>query len=363
MTEASGAAAVSSGQQILQGIRDGRVPLQVRLFAAQGLLPVSREDLLRIQIMLAADPDEELAEVARTSIREAEPAAVVAWLADSGIAPMELDLLVRVRQEEAIWTAVASHVNVTDKTIRVLAANGSPLVQDVVITNQVRLLRCLELLEDLRSNPQASQVVLRRVREFEEEFIAKAVKNDGIPDVEEGPSMEDALAALKAIGAHIPSEEDLPYPQADEDPGVVAAVEKKGLSAFGKILNMNIKEKIVCGLKGSREDRAILINSRNRLVLRGVLASPKISDIEVERFANSRSVSDEVIRIICQNNKWLRQYPVVLALACNPKTPVKIAIRQLPKLSQRDVTKLAKDRNAKPIVRRRAKEMAESKKR
>ena len=50
-----------------------------------------------------------------------------------------------------------------------------PAVQDVVITNQVRILNCLEALEDLRANPQVSQVVLRRVREFEEEFIEKAV--------------------------------------------------------------------------------------------------------------------------------------------------------------------------------------------
>jgi hypothetical protein len=122
---------------------------------------------------------------------------------------------------------------------------------------------------------------------------------------------------------------------------------------------MSVKEKIVCALKGSREERAILINTRNRLVLRAVLACPKVNDVEVERYASSRSVSDEAIRIISANPRWLRLYPVILALALNPKTPIQTSIRILSRLSVRDVARVSRDRNVNPVIRRKAKEFYE----
>jgi hypothetical protein len=89
-------------------------------------------------------------------------------------------------------------------------------------------------------------------------------------------------------------------------------------------------------------------------VVNAVLSSPKLSDTEVERFAQLRSVSEEVIRLIADNRRWLRLYSVVLALVQNPKTPLQQAIRMLPQLNQRDMTKVARNRNAHPVVRRRA---------
>jgi len=62
----------------------------------------------------------------------------------------------------------------------------------------VRLLAHLEILDDLRANPRVSQVVLRRVREFEEEFIEKAISGQFALAEEQGTSIEEALAALRA---------------------------------------------------------------------------------------------------------------------------------------------------------------------
>nr|MCU0232403.1 hypothetical protein [Thermoanaerobaculales bacterium] len=54
----------TSAADLIKGVVKGEVPRPVRLFAAQGLLPVSREDLLSLQTILSADPDQELAAVA-----------------------------------------------------------------------------------------------------------------------------------------------------------------------------------------------------------------------------------------------------------------------------------------------------------
>jgi hypothetical protein len=336
------------------------VSRQVRLFAAQGLLPVSRDDLLRLQVVLTSDPDQELAEIATKSVRDQPTEVIVEWLGNKELEPIELDLVSRARKEEPIWSAVATHPKVSDQTMRVLARHCGPMLQDIIITNQVRIFNCLEILEELRSNPQATQVVLRRVREFEEEFIEKAaLGQEPEPEATVTPdtTLEDALAALKAIGGKVPGEQEMPYPK-DEDPAVERAVEEKGAeSAFGRIIKMTVKEKILCALKGNREDRSILINSRNRLVLNAVLSSPKLNDNEVEQYAQLRSVSDEVIRTIARNNKWLQKYSIMIALIFNPKTPVQTTLRLITRLNKRDLNRVVRDRNVPQVVRRRAKEI------
>ncbi len=342
----------TAAADLISGIIRGKVPRQVRLFAAQGLLPVSREDLLSLQTVLTADPDSELAEVAAQSLKSEDEETILAWLRASPPDPMVLDLLIRVRDSEAVWSAVAAHANVSNETLRVLARHATPIVQDIIITNHVRLFSCLEILDDLRANPEVNQVVLRRVREFEEEFIQKALAEEEEALLVSGRSIEEAIESLRAIGAHIPNEDSLPYVQSDEDPSLADAVKRAGAhSAHGRLLRMSVHQRIICALRGTREERAILINSRNRLVQRSVLASPKLSDLEVERFAASRSVAEEVIKAIADNRRWLRLYPVIVALAMNPKTPVYTATRIIPQLSPRDKMRVSRDRNINPVTR------------
>jgi hypothetical protein len=344
---------------LIGGILEGQVPRQVRLFAAQGLLPIPREELLRIQVMLSSDPDDELAEMAKASVCEVEAESIVEWVSGYDLEPMVLDLLTRVREEDEVWSEVASHAGVSDETLRVLAKNGSPIVQDIVMTNQVRIFGCLEILEDLRNNSRVSETVLRRVHEFETEFIEKAIKAEEEIASGSAPTIEDALSALREIGAHIPELVRLPYQRSD-DAGVKEAVEKSGgqQSTFARLVNMNIKDKVLCALKGTREERAILINSRNRLVVRGVLGSPKLSDSEVEKFAGLRTVDAEVLRVINRNPRWMRKYQVVWQLASNPKTPVDIGLRLIGRLNIRDLKRIATSRNVNPVLRRQAQTFA-----
>jgi hypothetical protein len=347
-----------SGGDLVAGIVKGQVPRQVRLFAAQGLLPVPREDLLSIQCVLSADPDEELAKVATESLLAEEEKTILDWISGSPPESLILDLLIRIRENQAIWEAVAAHANVSDETLRVLAKNGPPVVQDIIITNQVRVLGCLEILDDLRSNTQINQVVLRRVREFEEEFIQKVLDQEDI-EAERGPSVEEAIEALHAIGAHIPKESAMPYPQTD-DQSLEDAVQKSKQEAHARLLEMTVSERIICALRGSREERAVLINSRNRLIQRSVLACPKLTDTEVEQFAASRSVAEEVIKAISANRRWLRNYPVIIALALNPKTPVYTAKSIIPRLNYRDKVRVSRDRNLSPTTRQIANKMLDT---
>lgn len=347
---------LSSGSELIEGIVQGKVPRQVRLFAAQGLLPVPREDLLCLQTLLSSDPDKELAKVAKTSLRGEDAQNLLDWLEKYPPEPLVLDQLIRVRSDETIWASVAAHQNVSDETLRVLAQHATPLVQDIIITNQVRILGCLDILEDLRENPEISSVVMRRVREFEEEFIQKAMVEEDTVDTT-GPSVEEAIVALTSIGANIPKLDTMPYPPS-EDAALAEAIRLAKQSTHERLLKMGVHEKIICALRGDQEERAILINSRNRLIQRSVLASPKLNDNEIERFASSRSVADEVIRLIGENQRWLRQYPILLALAMNPKTPIYTAKGILPRLNHHDMVRVTRNRNLNPVTRRMAEKLS-----
>lgn len=347
-----------SGADLIAGIVKGQVPRQVRLFAAQGLLPISREELLGLQCVLSSDPNEELARVAAESVRSEELDTILDWLRDQPPESLVLDQLIRVREEEAIWEVVAAHPNVSDETLRVIAKNATPRVQDIIITNQVRLLGCLEILDDLRANPQVNQVVMRRIREFEEEFIQKVLAEEEAA-ANAGPSVEEAIEALHDIGAHIPKEDTMPYPLTEEEE-LEAAIKKTGQSAHARLLTMSVHERIICALRGTREERTILVNSRNRLIQRSVLACPKLTDSEIEQFASSRSVAQEVIKMIADNGRWLRQYPVIIALALNPKTPVYTAKSILPRLNHRDRMRVSRDRNLPPVTRKIAEKLLDT---
>ena len=346
---------LSGGSELIDGIVQGKVPRQVRLFAAQGLLPVPREDLLCLQTLLSSDPDKELAKIAKGSLVGEDVQTILDWLQEYPPEPLVLDQLVRVRADETIWASVAAHPNVSDETLRVLAQHATPLVQDIIITNQVRILGCLDILEDLRENPEVTSVVMRRVREFEVEFIEKALAEDDALETS-GLSVEDAIASLNSIGAHIPKLDTMPYPSS-EDAALANAVNSENQSTHERLLQMSVHGRIICALRGSQEERSILINSRNRLIQRSVLASPKLNDNEIERFASSRSVADEVIRLIGENRRWLRQYPIVIALAMNPKTPIYTAKGILPRLTHHDKVRVTRNRNLNPVIRRMAEKL------
>ena len=71
--------------------------------------------------------------------------------------------------------------------------------------------------------------------------------------------------------------------------------EERG-SALQKIAKLDIKGRIQLAMKGSKEERSLLIRDGTKIVALAVLESPKISDGEVERFATQKNVLEAVLR-------------------------------------------------------------------
>jgi hypothetical protein len=129
------------------------------------------------------------------------------------------------------------------------------------------------------------------------------------------------------------------------------AEEEVRLSGTQELAAMSFPQRLKCAIKGTREQRAILIRDPNKLICASVLSSPKVSVPEVESFAKMQNVSEDVLRIIGHNRAWLKSYGVILALTKNPKTPLALSMQLMNRLTTKDLAKLSVDRNVPEALR------------
>jgi hypothetical protein len=137
-----------------------------------------------------------------------------------------------------------------------------------------------------------------------------------------------------------------------------APEDERNVSVSERLAMMSVLEKMKAAMRGTREERAILVRDPNRLVAAAVLSSPKLTGQEVEAIAKMANVGEEVLRVIGTNRQWTKSYGVVAGLVRNPKTPVAIALNLLQRLHDRDVKLLALDRNIPEPVRMAARKRA-----
>lgn len=130
-----------------------------------------------------------------------------------------------------------------------------------------------------------------------------------------------------------------------------------GEALYNKIAKMTIQEKIRLGLRGDRECRSILIRDGSRAVQLAVINNPLLTEQEVATFACSKNLDEAVLRKIANNREWLKYYPVRLALAKNPKTPLAVAMKLLSLLLHSDLKQLARSKDVSTAVANGARRM------
>jgi hypothetical protein len=199
------------------------------------------------------------------------------------------------------------------------------------------MLRHEEIVDALGANPLTGRAVIERILGFlgiDERHTTE--DDDDVLDEQEaeaavlellGEDMGD-IARLLASEGDRGTEDD-----ADEG-NLYAAVQK-----------MSVMQKIKLARVGGKEARSMLVKDRNRIVSSAVLASPKLTETEVITFAQNRSISDELLRIISNNREWTKNYQIKLALTMNPKTPIPQAIKFLNYLQDKDLRSLMKSRD------------------
>jgi hypothetical protein len=200
-------------------------------------------------------------------------------------------------------------------------------------------------------------------RAFEQEHAAEIAAEEGKPFElvkEEETPQEAAIAGAEksASPASGPPQQE-PVPAAAPPAAVAApeldefdAAEQKRITVLQKVSRLNVGQRIKLGFIGGREERAILIRDTARLVQNAVLSSPKVTDAEVESFAGSKNLQENVFREIARQRRFIKLYPVVRNLVNNPKCPLDISLTLIKTLMVYDLKSLRHNKNVPDTIRK-----------
>jgi hypothetical protein len=132
-------------------------------------------------------------------------------------------------------------------------------------------------------------------------------------------------------------------------------------SALQKIAKMDVTGRIQLAMKGTKEERSLLIRDGTKIVALAVLDSPKISDGEVEKFASQKNVLEAVLRQITMKRKFMKNYAIIRNLIFNPRTPLDVALALMKNLLVNDLKNLSGNKEVPETIRKLALRMFKQK--
>ncbi|MBL8112445.1 MAG: hypothetical protein JNK60_06140 [Acidobacteria bacterium] len=325
--------------ELLESIETGQAPRRILEFAARGFVPLPPGELVRAIGSILSLQDPELGPLAEETFRGFDPAALQAALASDGVRAEQIDAIARRTTEDKVLEPLIRHRGVSDETLGWLAERIGPALQDILVTNQARLLAAPVIVERLFENPQISTDIRRRADEFLEEFFIKKLRDE--PEEDEA----DAAAQAPAEGE---AQQTASWQKTEVDE---SAEDTASRSLLSRVSTMNVAAKIRLAYRGNKEERMFLIRDRNRLVSTAVLKSPKTREADAEAIANMKNVSEDVLRGISFRKEWMRNYAVMAAIVKNPRAPIDVTLPLVLRLTVRDMKLLTTDKNVPEAVR------------
>jgi len=369
---------------ILELIKKNAVPVNVMRSAAMGSLPISADETLEVLVYLTNNPL--FGQDARMTLARWDAQSAMDVLGKETTAP---EVLLYFWQEQnrrpGLMPTLIENPAIPENLLMELAGDGSREIVNMLLTSAraralpsvVEALSANEYVtpaeaEALRSSiakpvedaPQelagaaeTSPEVEAAHKAFEQEHASEIAAEEGKPfelvKDEETPSEVTAAGAEEAA----PVADAVPQEQATAAPSAAAldefeVEEQKRLTILQRVSKLNVGQRIKLGFIGSREERAILIRDTARLVQNAVLSSPKVTDAEVESFAGSKNLQENVFREIARQRRFIKLYPVVRNLVNNPKCPLDISLTLIKTLMVYDLKSLRHNKNVPDTIRK-----------
>jgi hypothetical protein len=327
-------------------------PLETRLMAARGALPLPATELAAVLFALMHDPDAEVKSTARDSLDNLPDDVTNSVLTGDSNPAVLAYFFHRFEDNEGALEKIALNTATSDATIALLATSPHKKIIDIISGNQQRMLRDHDIVDALGSNPLTGRAELERILSF----------IDGPADLDDGTdpsapiSDEDAEAALRAVlgesmgqfAAEFVAESDSGSDSGSDSRSDTHSNDEEADSGGGiyqLVQKMSVFQKIQLARLGNKEARSLLVRDRNKLVSLSVVMSPKITESEIITIAQSRNVTDEVLRVISRGRDWTKNYQVKLALATNPKCPLPVAMQFVNYLQDKDLRTLVRSRD------------------
>ncbi|MFN7973459.1 MAG: hypothetical protein U0166_14110 [Acidobacteriota bacterium] len=357
---------------VVARFKAGELPQAAKLSAARGLLPIPAEDLLDLVVFLTADPDPEVSRAAARTLTEYPQEQIVPVLGADTAPESVLAYYARSPRSDVMSEAILLNPATPDDAIEYLASLASPHLLDILIRNEVRLIRHPTILDRIAENPRASPAVKSRAAEIRTDFIAKGISVTpeiaapaapvAAPVVEEEVEEEapdygglEQQALIEEVLQAPASEEVLEALDAERVDEADPTGKKKTLEQ--KLLKMSVPNKIKLAYMGGRQSRMILIKDPNRTVSNAVLNGGKISVQEIELVVQFRTIDDDLLRRISTIKQFTKSYNVCHNLVKNPRTPIGVAMGLVSRLNGADLKRLENNTNVSGHIREAAKRL------
>ena len=373
---------------ILELIKKNAVPVNVMRSAALGSLPISSDETLEVLVYLTNNAL--FGQDARMTLARWDAQSAIEVLRKQTTAP---EVLLYFWQEQnrrpGLMPTLIENPAIPETLLMELAGDGSREIVTMLLASE-RARALPSVVEALSANEYVTPAEAEALRSS----IAKPAEQKAAPeelaDAETSPEAEAAHKAFEQEhAAEIAAEEGKPFELAKEDeatpeaaiagaeksaspahdppqqapvpaaapPAAPAldefdAAEQKRITVLQKIGRLNVGQRIKLGFIGDREERAILIRDTARLVQNAVLSSPKVTDAEVETFAGSKNLQENVFREIARQRRFMKLYPVVRNLVNNPKCPLDISLTLIKTLMVYDLKSLRHNKNVPDTIRK-----------
>ena len=190
------------------------------------------------------------------------------------------------------------------------------------------------------------------------------------------PKLAELLAKLHPVTPNIPLPEEKYQQEAEaveehqqdaeavegQEAAEPAEEEEEYRSKYQLAQTMGVGEKIKMALTGDKEWRSILFRDSNKLVNGAVVKNPRITEPEILTITKSVIQNEEILRVICANKEWVKNYEIRKALVLNNKTPLPVALRFMSFITAKDLATMAKSKNISSIIANQARRLLATKK-
>ncbi len=338
-------------------------PAPMKLMLARGMAPLPPMALVSALYALAHDSDAKLAEAARTTLTKLPDGVIAGALGHAELPGAVLDDLAdRFRARGDLLESIVRHPNIADETLEKIAAHAPESLCELIATNEQRLLKTPAVIRALYFNKYLRMSTADRIVELAARHgleldipgfkdIVASLKDQLILEPgQESPAdtfFRDALAVAEAVEGETHPDEDV----VDRDEEGEEKLKEKFQEVDKRLEDMTVSEKIRAALIGTPGQRAILVRSPNRMVARAAISSPRMQESEVAKICASRSVGEDVLRIIADRRDWTRNHQVKVSLVFNPKTPTPSSMRLLPHLRELDLKNLQRSKNVPQVLK------------
>jgi hypothetical protein len=321
-------------------IRSGKVPDVIRRKGAEGNLPMPAEEKIEVLTLLAAAPEADLREKALETLRRWNGAEIRQVMASPRTAPEVLRFAAEqlLTEHEELREILLWNPSLPAESHHLLERIPPPQPADV------------EAAAGPPPPPPPESLPPPSVPEAAKESPSKPV-----PEPAPKPATEEAaveILAKLAAGAKIEDITDAPaagLPEVTKHDDELTPKDRETL--IEKIHRMSVVDKIKAALTGNMETRSLLVRDSNKIISRAVLQSPKISETEAESYAAAKNVSEEVLRLIAMNRKFMKAYVVMRALINNPRAPIDVTMPLIARMNDKDLKGLSLNRNVPEVIR------------